>query len=384
MDKHTPTFDYVIVGAGAAGLMLADTLGKDPYFKEKSILLLEKSTKNQNDRTWCFWEKGQGVFDDIVTKSWPCILFKGNNFSEAFKIAPYSYKMIKGASFYQQYLSRIKTYSNVIYKQAEVQGIKDAEGHVHLITDLGNFTGRNVFSSILDFEKLLNQNKYPVLQQHFVGWFVRAEAAIFDESTATFMDFSVPQKGNTRFMYVLPFSKNEALVEYTLFSESLLEIEAYENALINYLEKDLNCTNYEILDREKGSIPMTSYRFEKQNTPQLLHIGSAGGWTKASTGYTFKNTFHKTKALVRHLKKGKSLDTFHHRTRHWYYDLLLLDILKKKNHKGSLIFESMFKRRTPQEIFKFLDEKTTLIEELRIISACPKKDFIEALLRRLF
>jgi len=58
-----PTYDYIIIGAGAAGLMLADTMGKDAFFAEKSILLLDKDTKETNDRTWCFWEKGTGLFD---------------------------------------------------------------------------------------------------------------------------------------------------------------------------------------------------------------------------------------------------------------------------------------------------------------------------------
>jgi lycopene beta-cyclase len=32
---------------------------------------------------------------------------------------------------------------------------------------------------------------------------------------------------------------------------------------------------------------MTCYPLEK-NTQRVLNIGTAGGWTKASTGYTFK------------------------------------------------------------------------------------------------
>ena len=56
------TYDYIIVGAGASGLLLADALGSDSFFSKKSILLLDKSDKSQNDRTWCFWEKDTGPF----------------------------------------------------------------------------------------------------------------------------------------------------------------------------------------------------------------------------------------------------------------------------------------------------------------------------------
>jgi len=103
------------------------------------------------------------------------------------------------------------------------------------------------------------------------------------------MDFSVEQQGNTRFMYVLPTSSTEALLEYTLFSKDLLSKDEYENEIETYLHK-LGITEYEIVEKEQGTIPMTSYQFWKHNTKNILNIGSAGGWTKASTGYTFKNT----------------------------------------------------------------------------------------------
>ena len=51
------------------------------------------------------------------------------------------------------------------------------------------------------------------------------------------MDFDLPQKQETRFMYLLPFSPNEALVEYTLFSKDLLEDEEYETAINDYLKE---------------------------------------------------------------------------------------------------------------------------------------------------
>ena len=96
------------------------------------------------------------------------------------------------------------------------------------------------------------------------------------------MDFEVPQKNNTRFMYVLPFSKHEALVEYTLFSKDLLEDKEYESAIQAYLE-DKKAGEVSIVEKEKGSIPMTAYDFSQHNTANLLHIGTAGGWTKAQT-----------------------------------------------------------------------------------------------------
>ena len=113
-------------------------------------------------------------------------------------------------------------------------------------------------------------------------------------------------------------------------------------------------------------------------------MGSAGGWTKASTGYTFKNTAKKSKALVAFLSKEKDLRKFHKTTKFWFYDLLLLDILYRKNHLGSTIFSAMFKKGNPSLVFKFLDEETSFFEDLQVIWKCPIALFITALWNRIF
>ena len=259
-------FDYIIIGAGASGLLLADALGRDNYFSNKSILLLEKDAKKTNDRTWCFWEKGAGDFDAIIHKNWSQIYFAGKELSKSYPISPYKYKMLRGIDFYRYYLDKIAGYPNITFVQEEVISITENKENSIVNTNENRFIGNLVFNSIFDYSKLLKQQKYPVLQQHFLGWFVKTDKPVFRTDEATFMDFSVPQKGNTRFMYVLPFSETEALVEYTLFSEHTLETEEYEGAIKDYLEQKLEVTNYEITEVEKGNIPMTCFNFSDANT----------------------------------------------------------------------------------------------------------------------
>ncbi|MDP5231328.1 MAG: lycopene cyclase family protein [Cellulophaga sp.] len=378
------TYDYIIIGAGAAGLQLAEALGKDPFFKQKSILLLDKDAKQTNDRTWCFWEKGQGDFDEILFKEWKSIFFAGKKLNEEYHIAPYTYKMIKGVDFYARYLKKISGYKNLNFLQEEVISVEEKEHFQVVKTTNNTYSASKVFNSIYDFKEPLKQQKYPVLQQHFIGWFVKTDKSVFNENTATFMDFSIPQKGNTRFMYVLPFSSTEGLVEYTLFSKSLLEKREYEEAIKTYLSDNLGVENYQITETEKGSIPMTSYNFAQKNTDNMLYIGTAGGWSKASTGYTFMNTTKKVKKLVLHLKANEPLNKFYKKDKFWFYDLLLLDVISKNNAKGGSIFESLFKKRKPQLIFKFLDEETSYFEDFKFISTPSPLPFIKALLGRIW
>lgn len=197
------------------------------------------------------------------------------------------------------------------------------------------------------------------------------------------MDFTVPQQGNTRFMYVLPFSGKEALIEYTLFSEKPLAPKAYENAIGRYIA-EMGIAHYTITEKEQGSIPMTCYDFSRHNSKNILHIGTAGGWTKPSTGYTFLNAVRKTGELTSFLKKDLPLTRFGTKTRFRYYDLLFLDVLYRQNELGASIFSALFKRNTPERILRFLDEQTTFAEDLKILFSLPASPFIKSAFRRIF
>ena len=377
-------YDYIILGAGAAGLMLARAMAEDPWFSSHKILIIEKDEKNSNDRTWCYWEQGKGKFDHLLTKQWDKIYFRGEDMDQKLEISPYSYKMLRSSDFYQEHLDAISKAPHIEFLQAEIENIEIDNEEIRILADSKAVSGSYVFNSLFDYNELLNQNSFPVLQQHFVGWFVKSSKPVFDPDAATFMDFSIAQKGNTRFMYVLPFNENLALVEYTLFSSETLEQKEYEEAIEHYLAEHYGLEEYQIIEKEKGNIPMTCFDFEARNTGRFVHIGTAGGWAKPSTGFTFKNSVDNTQVLVDHIKKGKGLDDFSVKKRYWYYDLLLLDILAKHNEKGAGIFTTMFKNSRPQLILKFLDEQSTLLEDIRLITSCPIMPFTGAMFKRIF
>ena len=376
-------FDYIICGGGASGLMLMRALCFDPFFDKKKILLLEKESKNTNDRTWCFWEEKESDWESILYKSWDFAEFKAAGVYKSINLNPYKYKMIRGIDFYKKIYEELAQKSNITLINQEIVDVVDKKNHGLVRTKNESYIGDKVFSSLPNNLHLENKNKFPVLNQHFIGWFVKTEHPIFKPDTIQFMDFDLPQKGNTRFMYVLPFSENEALLEYTLFSEDLLENEEYETAIKDYLSQK-NAGEFSIEDKEQGAIPMTAYPFWKSNTPNIMHIGTAGGWTKASTGFTFQKTMRKTNEVVAFLKQDKALNTLIQKNRFWFYDLLFLDVLSKHNEKGHLLFSLMFKENKTDRIFKFLDEQTSFLEEIKIMMSFPAGLFVKALWKRMF
>ena len=375
--------NYIILGAGASGLLLAYRMSQDTFFDDKSILIIDKEKNKSNDRTWCYWENGEGEWDELLTKVWPKIFFGSDAHSSTIDISPFNYKMIRSEVFYNSLWNKINLKSNFTFIEDTVDSFTELKKEVQVITKKGNYLCSKLFNSLQNSEAFETQQKYPVIQQHFVGWFVKIKDDEFDDSFATFMDFSLPQEGNTRFMYVLPIDRKTALFEYTLFSKNLLKYSEYEDAIETYLI-DRGIKDFEIIEKEKGSIPMTSFKFSKLNSEHICNIGTAGGWTKASTGYTFRNTSKKTKELASFLKNENDLTKFYKKTKYWFYDLIFLDVLANHNEEGAALFSSMFKKANTLTIFRFLDEESTLIEDLKIILSVPPKRFIQALFKRLF
>ena len=379
-------FDFIICGGGASGLLLLKALREDPFFNDLSILLIEKEIKNTNDRTWSYWETTGGLFDSLLTKKWSKAQFCSKGRSLVFDLDPYQYKMLRSASFYDGIREKFSKMKNTSFLQAEIKSLDSKKMITEILTSQGKFKSKKVFNSLFDAKPLINQKKYPVLQQHFVGWFIKTKKSSFDSSKVVFMDFNIPQIKETRFIYLLPIDEHNALVEYTLFSEKLLKHETYETGIKTYLHS-VGIKEYEIKEKEQGNIPMTCFPFEKYNCKSLIHIGTAGGWTKASTGFTFMNTRRNIDRLIPLLKTEENLNTFRVKNRFRFYDLLFLDVLKRYNAYGSKLFSRMFEKNPPVRIFRFLDEKTNFIEELKILSSFSSTQkiwFLKALFRRLF
>ena len=388
--KH---FDYIFTGSGLSALMTVYEMILSNKFKDKTILLLDENGKKSNDRTWCFWDDSN-LFEDIVSKKWKTALFADQNFHRNLDLNRYQYKMIRGLDFYNLVFDLIYKQDNIHFLNQKVIAFKELGNQCTVKTNSESYTCNKIFNSILHLDLVKNQKKYPLLQQHFIGWFIISKEEVFNPDVATFMDFSVEQKGNTRFMYVLPTSKTEALLEYTLFSKDLLSRDEYESEIETYI-KNLGITDYKIIEKEHGNIPMTSYKFWGNNTKNIVNIGSTGGWTKASTGFTFKNVTKKSKELVSFLEYDTStalsetktqydFTKFRKKDKFWLYDLLFIDVLYKNNELGAKVFSSLFKKGNPTLIFRFLDEETSFFEDLKVMLKCPTIPFAKAFFKRLF
>jgi len=344
-------------------------------FSDKKILLIDKDPKHANDRTWCFWQKEAGLFESIVCKQWNRLWFHGENFSDQLHIEPYQYKMIRGIDFYEYCFNIIRQQKNFDVLFEKVDEVF-SNGETGVIVNGKKIYAAYVFNSILFEKPKLQKNDYWMLQ-HFKGWIVETEENCFDEDRATLMDFRINQSSGTAFCYVLPFNSKKALIEYTLFSPQLLQQEEYDEGLRSYIADVLKISSYTILEKEFGVIPMTNYKFPSgQNN--VINIGTAGGQTKGSSGYTFNFIQKHSAAIVDALLQTGKPFIEQPSKRFNFYDSVLLKVLSDGSVPGQKVFTDLFKNNPVQNVLKFLDNETSISEELKLISSLPTLPFLKA------
>lgn len=378
------SYDYIITGGGLSGLSLAMRLITDPFFTDKKILLLERAEKNQNDRTWCYWEKGPGYFEDIVYRKWNHVWFHSHMHSKKYQLQPYQYKMIRGADLYNTCYNKIKASDRIELCFADVSAITNTSSGVEVITNKGIFLGAYVFSSIYSPKEYGSKGKHNLLQ-HFKGWVIETPNNHFDPQTATLMDFRMDQQHGATFVYVMPFSPHKALIEYTLFSKDLLTDDEYAQGLQHYIYNTLGIEKYSIVEEEHGVIPMTDYDFP-EHEGNIVYLGTAGGQTKASSGYTFQFVQKQCDQIIEKIKTTGSpvvVKSFLNKRFKWF-DKVLLHILYHRKVEGATVFSLLFKRNKISRIFSFLDNESKLHQELKLINSLPKLPFIKAGWKELF
>lgn len=373
------SYDLIIAGGGAAGLSLAYYLSVSSP-RDKTVLIIDKDRKNKNDRTWGFWSNQKTAFDPIVHLKFKKLEFHSSTFSKIIDLKDYSYNIIRGIDFYDFVRTHLSGFPNFEFLTAAVNGFQDADDGAIVQTDSGDFKARWVFSSIFDEKEILEATKSKLyLRQHFKGWFIKTEEPVFSKDSFRMFDFRTPQEGLMRFFYVIPSSPTEALVEYTLFSEHLLEQEQYDDAIEKYIASVLKINDYEILEEEFGVIPMTNYVFPITRGRHIINTGSAGGSSKPSSGYTFLRIQKHVRKIVRALETGKSpAISANSSAKYRFYDSVLLNILKNQGQLSEGIFTAMFKNNAVRQIFRFLDEEGGLTNDLKIITSLPPWPFLKS------
>lgn len=379
-----PTFDFIIAGGGASGLALAYQMAQSRLHGD-SILIVDRDAKDHNDRTWCFWTDHATHLDHLVYHTWHRIEFISDYFQQVYELAPYTYKMIRGIDYYKGMQSALSGVPGLEFMQARVTEITDnkEKSMAQVMINEIPYGAKWAFDSLFkpsDYYK--GPGRYHYLKQHFKGWEIETPTDCFDPSTATLFDFRTPQKGVMRFMYVLPFTRRRALVEYTIFSADLLKPHEYDRALAEYLESVRRIDRYRTIAVESGVIPMTDRPFPRKLGERILAIGTKGGLVKPSSGFAFLRMQNDAAAIVRSFTDyGNPFQIPGTPWRYRLFDTVMLQVMYRQGGLMKGIFTQLFKNNSIQQIFRFLDEAAPLDENIRLLASLPAAPFLKALFR---
>ena len=309
----------------------------------------------KRDKTWSFWKITDHNFDDCIIKSW-------NNFtinikSETYEVLnkEYPYQTIDSGLFYQKILKQLKQNKNIEYFK--------------------NTNELKLENSIIFNSFPKKENHENELWQHFKGLEIETSKNIFDDEIFNLMDFDCDQKKNVHFFYTLPIAKNRALIETTWLSKmNDKSLEDYDIQLETYIKDTLKIKDYKINYEEEGAIPL--FYPKNKVDKNKIYIGSSGGMTRLSTGYTFLNIQEHSKYLVNNIDQIQNVKPYHIGKKYEFLDKIFLNVLKRHQEKMPKIFFNMFKA-PPKKVIKFLSNKSNIFDDLSIIFKMPKWIFVK-------
>ena len=279
--------DMIIVGAGLSGLLTAwRCLDVNP---ELSIEIIEASDRIAGDHTWSF------NLTDVAEylRDWikPFIAYQWDDYDVKFPKR-------------QRRLDIPYCTGNSDTLRACVEPhIKSGRLQLRLNTKVETLSSDNVTleggetlsaNCVLDARGFEPNDDVFLGYQKFVGHVIKTKTPHGVERPII-MDATVEQLGGYRFVYCLPYSETELLVEDTYYTDGPeLKSQEVDARIKDYIRECLSVDDYEIVRREKGVLPITlgvdmDQKFGRGIFETVPAIGIRGGYFHAVTGYSFPN-----------------------------------------------------------------------------------------------
>lgn len=377
------TYKIIITGLGAAGLSMLYHCINSPLINA-DILVIDKGVDQISEKSWCYWSDKPLDIHPKQKKtpiSWKRLKIISEQGTLEKDLGQLNYYMVSSSEFYREIWAKVKSCPNITYIQDEVTNFTSANNATTVETaHHGSFEGEMIFNSSVFFGLTSSQ---PQLHQSFLGWVIESRENAFDTESVTLMDFRTTKKNSSDFVYILPFGRRQALVEYTQFTkDNQLNISFLRKSLHTYITKILGINEYDILRKEQGFIPMTTKEMVGKTSPYIIHSGTIGGCTKPATGYTFHNIQLHCKNIVDAIVKNAAGNLNSHyprKKRFSFYDNILLNIAYKWPEKLPETFFNLFQVNKGEEILKFLHEGTSIWQEIALLKRVKFGIFLKSL-----
>ncbi|MGA3541329.1 lycopene cyclase family protein [Micromonosporaceae bacterium DT194] len=360
--------DVALVGGGGAASLLLAALDRQGV-RGLRIAVLDPVHRRGQDRTWAFWGEPDGDLEPLLHASWDQVEVVTAAGRRPLELAPLRYAMLRSAPLYERAAEAERRLA-VTRLTAPVRTLHD-DGDAVLIQAEGGAEVRAGW--VLDSRPRRPERPgRTTWLQHFRGWWAESDVPVFDPARAVLMDFRTPQpRRGVSFGYVLPVSDRYALIEYTEFSPALLDGAGYDSALRGYLAiLGLAPDRLTVREVENGVIPMTDGPFTTHPSPRVVRLGTAGGATRPSTGFTFSAMRRQATQVAAALAAGRApVPGPAYPRRHLWMDAVALRALDRGLVAGPDFFDRLFDRNPAERVLRFLDGATTPAEELAVMSS---------------
>ncbi|MDO3685653.1 lycopene cyclase family protein [Micromonospora sp. C28ISP2-4] len=363
--------DLALVGGGGAASLVLAALDRHDVTGLR-VAVVDPVHKRGQDRTWAFWGLPGDDLDPLLSASWSQVDVVTPAGRRVLTLDPLRYGMLRSAPVYDRAAEaerrldavRISAPAGELHDDGERVVVRDPDG-------------RDLVRASWVLDSRPRRPKRPGRTswlQHFRGWWLAADRPTFDPQRAVLMDFRTPQpERGVSFGYVLPVDDRFALVEYTEFGPELLDDAGYDTALRGYAGLlGLDLSTLRVREVEDGVIPMTDGPFESRPSPRVVRLGTAGGATRPSTGFTFSAMLRQADQVARALAAGRPpVPAPAYPLRHLWMDAVALRALDRGHVGGVEFFERLFDRNPPERVLRFLDGVTSPAEDLAVMRSSP-------------
>lgn len=357
--------DALFLGAGLSSLLAAYRLRV--VRPELKIRILEKLDRPGGDHTWSFHRA------DIDDNAWEWVKPLVSRSWQGYEVSfPGLQRTLPGGYFSIDSSSLVSTLGETLQDVIET-GVE--------VDKLGALRAECLF----DARGWRSDKNIPCAYQKFVG-----QRLLFEKphgrELPLIMDAKVVQEDGYRFVYLLPWSENEILVEDTRYSDTPeVDIPALRQSIAEYC-RERRWGGFQVRYEEVGVLPIPLSGNLEAAQNELIPWGTRAGFFQATTGYSFPDAVRYADRLCQMVpwnQKNVAEAAAAWRESHWKNGRFLRGLnrmmfLAAKPHERYRILERFYTLPEPL-IERFYAGRLTLSDQARILSGKPPVPIVKAL-----
>ena len=381
--------DVIILGGGCAGLSLATRLaslgGTCPR-----VIVLEGRAAYTHDRTWCFFKDPQAPVQHSVQHAWPSMRITSGTGSVTVDCGSMPYEMVHAGQFYNcaQSIINQSDHVDLVMDVTITKAPEKRDGRWKVDTGVGAFHAPYVIDTRPAKRPERDGAK---LWQSFYGQEIECNVDTFDASCGDLMDFSaaiacgaeVAFPDAVSFVYVLPTTARRALLEFTVFGPDPLNPDLLHDLLAKAVKQRVGSAEFSVLRSEHGVLPMGTLPSVSSHDASYVLAGLTAGGARPSSGYAFAriqrwaascaDALASGQGPVGHAADGFVLSVM---------DALFLKLVRAYPQAAPDLFAALFAGTDTASLIRFLSDRATLADNVRVAAALLPRPLLRALASR--